>query len=114
MLLLITSFLSAATYEVTNSNQKIYSVELHVNGLKHSDSGTMYAYGYISGSNISIKSGTKSGKSFNNDTVVGIYKNKFTSSNLVKKSKNIKGKSNITLSFSPDEADYYETILKRN
>jgi len=76
LFLILTITSQAYKYEIKNSNTKRYSNRFYYDGKYHSDSGTIYAYAYItSDGKVRVKVKTKSGKTFKYDTAYYISKN---------------------------------------
>ncbi|QTR48680.1 IPT/TIG domain-containing protein [Candidatus Thiothrix anitrata] len=95
-----------AGFEVVNPNTRIYSDQYKIgNGAKLSDSGTIYTYAYMSGSQVVVYVMAKSG-SFKQNAVFGVYKGAINDSSRIATSANLKGGSGGYVSFTPSESDY--------
>lgn len=113
ILLLVNVIPLYADFEVISPNTKHYSNQLKIgSGSLQSDSGTVYAYGYKSGSRIKIYLKTTNGKSLLQDSVFAVYRGSISSSNEVASSGNLKGKSSGYVYFTPRSGSYdYRVVL---
>lgn len=112
LLFILLSVIGHATeYEITNDYTKIYSDQYQVdNGSKKADNGKIYAYAYMSNGQIKIKVSTRNGKALDYNALFAIYENRVSSSNLLARSSNMKGKSYEYVTFAPLEADLYVVL----
>ena len=102
--------LAIAGYQIVNENEYLYSDQRKVGESdKDSDSGTVYAKAYIRNDQVYVKVGSSSEQVWNQDTVFGVYRGTFTSSNRIVLSANLKGASDDTVTFSPSVGNY--TVL---
>ena len=98
---------NATEYEIQNGNTRIYSTQYKISGSSYkSDSGTIYAYAYMSSGKVKVKVRSSNGGSFKNDTYFAVYKGSISSSNRVVTSSNMKGSSYKYVTFFPREANY--------
>ena len=111
LFLILSVMANAYEYEITNEKTQLYSDRFYYDGKYHSDSGTIYAYAYMtSDGKVRVKVKTKSGKKFNYDTAYYISKNSRDIRYKVASSPNMKGRSYYYVTFSPNKAEYYVVL----
>jgi hypothetical protein len=112
--LVVSSSVFAVDYEIIGSTTN-YSDQYQINTeSKKSDSGSARAYAYFYNGKLRIKVSLKNNITFSYDSVATVYKNSFSSSNLVSRSLNIKGSKYGYIDIIPSVGNYKVLVATKN